>query len=39
MKMTSMPVDGQLSWELEGVKMGIFESYLGESDKIDGNWL
>ncbi|WP_213077191.1 hypothetical protein, partial [Escherichia coli] len=33
------PVDGQNSWELGGVKMGVFESYFGKSDKIDGNWV
>ena len=32
-------VDGQNSWELGDVKMGVFEGYLGESDKIDGNWM
>ena len=32
-------VDGQNSWELGGVKMGVFESYFGKSDKIDGNWV
>ena len=30
-------VDGQNSWELGGVKMGVFEDYFGRSDKIDGN--
>lgn len=32
-------VDGQNSWKLGEVKMGGFEGYFGESDKIDGNWV
>ena len=32
-------VDGQNSWELERVKIAIFEGYLEKSDKIDGNWV
>lgn len=35
----SRTVDGQNSWELGGVEMGVFKDYLGESDKIDGNWV
>lgn len=32
-------VDGQNSWELGRVKIGVLKGYLEESDKIDGNWI
>ena len=32
-------VNGQNSWKLRRVKIGVFEVYFGKSDKIDGNWV